>query len=168
VLALWLLLAATDPAAKKLQMRRMTAEINQRTFADRKMVTCWMCHRGEREPPKLAAFSREVPEGFPVVPDWKQPTERVFKDVRELRGMDARNFALMMGWFSRELGVKCAYCHAEGDFAADAPRKQRAREMLQMTTAVASGFYGGDSPVGCGTCHRGEPIPLTAPGRHAK
>jgi len=164
---------ASDAKKEKVrarEMMRMNAEIVERTFKGEPRVGCWTCHRGGLEPPKVAPFARELPQGFPPLAgeDLEKPAGQVFKDVRQLRGVDARNFGLIMGWFTRELGVKCAYCHAEGGFDAPTPRKDRAREMLQMTSYVADEYYKGDSPIGCGTCHRGEPIPLTAPGRRAK
>jgi hypothetical protein len=158
-----LLALAANPRVK--EMRRMTDEINTRTFDNKARVTCWMCHRGEDHPPQ-GTFSKELPESFAKMPpsSLSKPAEQVFKDVRELKGMDARNFGLMMGWFSKELGVKCAHCHDQNDFAAEMPRKTRAREMLQMTNYVAKDFYrADDSPVGCGMCHRGFPRPSRAP-----
>lgn len=150
--------ASDDKPAKvrAREMVRMNAEINERTFEGKARVTCWTCHRGEQKP-QPAAWSTELPEGFPKLSPEQlaAPAERVFKDVRQVKGMNARTFGLIMGWFARELGVKCTHCHQEGDFAADAPKKTRAREMLQMTSFVAQEFYGNDSPVGCGTCHRG-------------
>ncbi len=92
-------------------------------------MTCWTCHRGEEKPPP-GAWSKELPETFARLSPEQlaEPAEQVFKDVRGLQGMDARNFGLIMGGFNRELGVKCTHCHQEGDFAADAPKKMRARE----------------------------------------
>lgn len=168
MLALALLVAAAPPAVER--MRELTAEVNRRTFAGRRTVTCWMCHRGERSPRPRPPFSRDLPAEFARMPpaDLARPAELVFRDVRALRGMDGRNFGLLMGWFNRELGVSCAHCHSEAGFELSTPRKERAREMLQMTSFVADRYYAGDSPIGCGTCHAGEPIPLTAPGRRAK
>jgi hypothetical protein len=152
------------------RMIRMTAEINQRTFNAQPVVTCWACHRGKEEPPKMKAFGTMLPGPFRKLSaaDLKKPAEQVFKDVKALKGVDGKNFGLIMGWFARELGVKCTYCHKEGDFAAATDKKDRARQMLAMTGYVADDFYKGNSPIGCGTCHRGEPIPLTWPGHHAK
>jgi hypothetical protein len=155
----------SDQRKEKLRARdmiRMTAEIDRRTFSGKLAVTCFTCHRGDEEPPKMS-FSKELPEGFAknLTPEQlKQPAPQVFKDVRVLGDMDARNFGLIMGWFAQELGVKCTHCHQEGDFAADTPKKTRAREMLEMTGWIAKGYYhGNDSPIGCGTCHRGKVTP---------
>jgi hypothetical protein len=142
------------------EMMRMSEEINRKTFAGKTQVTCWMCHRGDEEPPKMD-FSKELPKTFAdmAAEQLARPAEQVFKDVRQLKGMDARNFGLLMGWFARELGVKCTHCHAAPDFAADTAKKTRAREMLQMVAYVADGYYQGNTPIGCGTCHRGKTTP---------
>ena len=145
---------------KAREMIRMNEEINRRTFKGEVRVTCWTCHRGDEEP-KSRPFAKELPPELAKIPPEKlqQPAEKVFKDVRQLAGMDARNFALIMAWFSRELGVKCAHCHVEEDFAADTPKKTRAREMLEMTGYIGSGYYDNNSPVACGTCHNGQAVP---------
>ena len=141
-------------------MIRMNEEINRRSFGGAIRVTCWTCHRGDEHPADMG-FSRDLPEPFTKMPPEQlaRKAEDVFKDVRILRGMDVRNFGFIMGWFAREMGAKCTHCHEEKDFAADTPKKTRAREMLDMTSYIAKGYYGNDSPVGCGTCHRGKPIP---------
>jgi hypothetical protein len=69
----------------------------------------------------------------------------------------------IMGWFTQELGVKCTHCHARDDYAKDTPKKQRARDMLAMVNAIAFDYYGGNTPVACGMCHRGKPKPLLKP-----
>jgi hypothetical protein len=147
-------------------MIRMNRDINHKTFAGKVRVTCWTCHRGEAKPVQDQTWSKDLPAPLAKLSaaDLARPAEKVFKDVRELGGMDARQFALIMGWFTRELGVKCTHCHAEKDFAATTPKKTRAREMLAMAGSIARDFYGGnDSPVGCGTCHRGSPLPARTP-----
>ena len=149
---------------KARDMIRMNEEINRRTFKGEVRVTCWTCHRGEEEP-KARPFAKEIPEELAKLTpaQLKQPAEKVFKDVRQLKGMDARNFAYIMGWFERELGVECKHCHNEKDFAADTPKKTRAREMLEMTGYIGSGYYSNNSPVACGTCHKGQAVPPRTP-----
>ena len=159
-----------DSDAKKEKRRaremiRMTEEINRRSFQGEVRVTCWMCHRGEEEPASRP-FAKQLPKELAKLTpaQLKEPADKVFKDVRALKGMDARSFAFIMGWFSRELGVKCTHCHEQGDFAAEHKEKTRAREMLQMTGYIGAGYYGNNSPVGCGTCHRGKAVPARTPG----
>jgi hypothetical protein len=158
---------ASDEKKTKLRARemvRMNAEINERTFQGKVRVTCWTCHRGEAKPQK-GSNPQQLPPLFDKLPaaDLARPAEKVFKNVRDLAGMDAKNFGLIMAWFARELGVKCTHCHQEGDYAADTPKKTRAHEMLLMTGYVAKCYYGDDSPVGCGTCHRGSIKPPRTP-----
>ena len=150
---------------KARQMIKMNEEINRRTFKGEVRVTCWTCHRGEEEP-KGRPFAREIPEELSklTADQLKQPAEKVFKDVQQLKGMDARNFAYIMGWFERELGVECKHCHDVKDYAADTAKKTRAREMLEMTGYIGSRYYNNDSPVTCGTCHKGKAVPPKTPG----
>jgi Photosynthetic reaction centre cytochrome C subunit len=149
------------PKQRARDMIRMTDEIDTRTFGGKSRVTCWTCHRGELQP-KTPPFPRDLHEPFARLSEeeLEKPAEQVFKDVRELKGMKARQFGLLMGWFSSQLGVKCSHCHDEAGFEKDTPKKTRAREMLQMTSYVAADWYNtNDSPIGCGTCHRGNPEP---------
>lgn len=87
---------------------------------------------------------------------------------------------IMVDEFTDELGVSCAFCHAENkethrpDYASDEkPEKQIARTMMRMTLNINKKFFmvkhpviGGDGmAVTCGTCHRGQahPDPTAAP-----
>jgi hypothetical protein len=69
--------------------------------------------------------------------------------------------------FNEALGVKCTYCHVEGDFSADTnPKKEMARKMIAMVRLIDTSFPSsvGVFPVGyhevdCITCHRGSVKP---------
>jgi hypothetical protein len=71
------------------------------------------------------------------------------------------------------LGVKCDFCHVQGNFPSDEKKeKQMARRMMQMVKALNANFPNqevqeGDSVLGsaisCYTCHRGEQRPATNP-----
>jgi hypothetical protein len=71
--------------------------------------------------------------------------------------------------FSEALGVRCTYCHVEGDFAADTnPKKEMARKMIVMGRLIATSFPSsagvfpeGYHEVDCSTCHRGSVKPDT-------
>src|SRR5438445_8630494 len=71
--------------------------------------------------------------------------------------------------FNQALGVQCAYCHVEGDFASDGnPKKETARKMIAMVrqidtnfTSSAGVFPAGYHEVDCSTCHRGSVKPVT-------
>lgn len=80
-----------------------------------------------------------------------------------------------MHGFTGALGVKCTFCHEEGDqphhidFASDAkPEKKIARTMLRMTHQINETYLTQvhtEDPdlkpehVTCGTCHSGHSIP---------
>ena len=82
---------------------------------------------------------------------------------------------IMMG-FTKQLGVKCTFCHAEDagakqpNFASDAkPEKNTARTMISMTNEINAKYMSqihdpDASPdqrtVSCGTCHQGHNMPV--------
>jgi Photosynthetic reaction centre cytochrome C subunit len=75
----------------------------------------------------------------------------------------------VMQSFNEALGVKCTFCHVEGDFAADTnPNKEMARKMIAMVRLIdtsfpssAGVFPAGYHEVDCSTCHRGNEKPET-------
>ena len=82
--------------------------------------------------------------------------------------------------FTGDLGVECTFCHAKDsatghpNFASDAnPMKDRARVMMKMTSTINTEYLTQltdpkpDTPVTCGTCHRGtsEPSVFVPPAR---
>jgi hypothetical protein len=70
----------------------------------------------------------------------------------------------VMQTFTAALGVQCAYCHVQGNYAADEnPKKDVARKMIRMTQSVNAQFPDGKMLVSCYTCHRGEAQPKNAP-----
>ncbi|MFN0119066.1 MAG: c-type cytochrome [Blastocatellia bacterium] len=99
-----------------------------------------------------------------------EPAEKVFQNIRILRGLSAAQLLRMMETgYSRSLGVDCAHCHVNGDWASEEkPAKQKTREMGQMTrtinTQLLRGFKNGDGEapvISCNTCHRGQVRPVT-------
>lgn len=69
-----------------------------------------------------------------------------------------------MRMFNASLGVRCDYCHVQGNFASDDnPHKNVAREMIRMTQQINTHFQGNANRVGCFTCHRGAAEPPSAP-----
>jgi hypothetical protein len=74
------------------------------------------------------------------------------------------NIVQVMGTFRSGLGVQCAFCHVQGDFASDDnPKKNMARNMLRMAADINATFPDGKQHVTCYTCHRGEATPKTEP-----
>ncbi|RPF71760.1 photosynthetic reaction center cytochrome PufC [Aurantiacibacter spongiae] len=72
-----------------------------------------------------------------------------------------RTMVALTAWVAPEEG--CGYCHGgqTENYAADYPRKEVARQMLQMTRAVNSGWtnHVGSRGVTCFTCHQDENVP---------
>jgi hypothetical protein len=83
---------------------------------------------------------------------------------KNLKLLDPAELMPTMHAFRVALGVKCDFCHVEGDFASDdKPHKEIARKMILLARDVNSKFPDGKMHVTCYTCHRGAEEPLTAP-----
>jgi hypothetical protein len=78
----------------------------------------------------------------------------------------------LMGHYDQDLGVSCAFCHAQNaqtqqlDYASDEnPMKQVARIMIGMVRDINDKYLSqiGDRryavPVSCGNCHQGQTYP---------
>lgn len=90
--------------------------------------------------------------------------------AKNLKLLDAKSdIPFVMQMFDEALGVKCTYCHVEGDFAADGnPKKETARKMIAMARLIDTSFPSsagvfpeGYHEVDCITCHRGSVKPET-------
>ena len=71
-----------------------------------------------------------------------------------------------MGVISADLGLDCADCQPnagtdKADFVVDAPRKNTARRMVDMVTAINRTNFNGQQRVTCWTCHHGRITPAT-------
>jgi len=74
------------------------------------------------------------------------------------------NLIPTMRSFTVALGVKCDFCHVQGDFASDAKEEKGfARHMITMAKDINGNFHDGKVHVTCYTCHRGQTEPATAP-----
>jgi hypothetical protein len=88
------------------------------------------------------------------------PAEKVFKNIKVLNGMSARDLLASMSFISSSLGVRCSHCHVQGDFPSDAkPTKSTARSMILMTNDINTRNFSVQT-VTCNTCHRGSTMPL--------
>lgn len=111
----------------------------------------------------------------PAAAQW--PPEK-FENLQVLSdSIPLRDLVDLMAGFTRALGVRCTYCHVgeEGrplgtyDFPSDdKPTKRKAREMLEMVTAINARYLPRleereDPPVAvqCVTCHGGITTPRT-------
>jgi hypothetical protein len=67
------------------------------------------------------------------------------------------------------LGVKCDFCHVQGDPAADTkPHKLQAREMMRMVRQInETTFKDSKVKVECFTCHKGKAEPQVHAGTPA-
>jgi hypothetical protein len=100
------------------------------------------------------------------------PAERVFKNVQWLKGVPAGTFLEIMNrGYSKALGVTCAHCHVETDFASDEKRqKKAAREMQVMHSNINDQLRKlqhldidpDKRSINCAACHRGSIDPRAA------
>ena len=89
------------------------------------------------------------------------PNPTNLKILKVTTGQEVRQ---VMRTFTAGLGVQCAYCHVQGNFASeDNPKKEVARHMIEMSQKINAQFSDGKMHVTCFTCHRGETEPKTAP-----
>jgi hypothetical protein len=85
-------------------------------------------------------------------------------NLKVLKVTSASEIRPIMMAFNAGLGVKCFYCHVQGNFASDEnPKKEVARHMIEMAQKINAGFPDGKMHVTCYTCHRGEEVPATMP-----
>jgi photosynthetic reaction center cytochrome c subunit len=95
--------------------------------------------------------------------------EQAFKNIQLLRGIPVSQFMATMGFFSAALNANCTFCHgAESGgswerYADDNPRKQTARRMILMMTAINQTYFEGRRVVTCYSCHRGSERPKVTP-----
>jgi hypothetical protein len=89
------------------------------------------------------------------------PAPTNLKILKSTSGAEVRQIMLAV---TAGLGVRCVYCHVQGNFASDEnPKKETARHMIELSQQINSHFPDGKMHVTCYTCHRGEEEPATAP-----
>ena len=83
---------------------------------------------------------------------------------KNLKLLQPANLMPTMQAFRAALGVQCAFCHVEGNFASDEnPKKEIARHMIVLAREVNEKFPDGKMHVTCYTCHRGATEPAMTP-----
>lgn len=93
-----------------------------------------------------------------------KPAEEVFKNIVILKGAPADELQPAMQFISASLGVDCAFCHVQGDFASDQKNaKKTARDMMTMTAMINKESFRGRQTITCNTCHRGSTRPVSTP-----
>jgi hypothetical protein len=106
----------------------------------------------------LAAFAQEPPGGPP--PGHRIPAP----PPKNLKLLQPEHLMETMQAFREALGVRCDFCHMQGDFASDEkPHKEMARKMILMSQEINTKFPDGKMHVTCYTCHRGAEEPATRP-----
>jgi photosynthetic reaction center cytochrome c subunit len=142
-------------------MFRMVSTISRELNTNR--VTCFTCHRGQARPePEPAELRGRSEEPSKQTAEDRRPAEEAFRNIQVLKGMPAGQLTSVMSDFSSALGVDCTFCHDMTGFEKDTkPQKITTRKMLNMASAVAREHFGGKSPIGCYTCHRGKTQPVS-------
>jgi len=101
-------------------------------------------------------FDRQPDESWQT-PQSTQPAEQVYRNIEMLKGVPAERVPLIMGMFSRVLGVQCTHCHVAGAMEkGDKPTFAKARRMFQMRNWIARNAKIDST---CWTCHRGHVVP---------
>ena len=90
--------------------------------------------------------------------------EEVYKNIVQLKGTPADQLQPAMQFISASLGVDCAFCHVQGDFASDDKgAKKTARAMMAMTAMINKESFRGRQQITCESCHRGSARPISIP-----
>ena len=92
-----------------------------------------------------------------------------FKNVKILDLESGREMKKYMKMISKDLGVKCSFCHDLNDKSIDTKNKNIAREMIEMQNNLNKQFFSNrhdstnqnnnGTQISCWTCHRGSKIP---------
>ena len=96
-------------------------------------------------------------------------SDQFFKNVQVLKGIPVDQFLGTMGFIAASLSVNCTECHSAAgrgairDYAADTPKKQKARQMMLMVKQLNQANFGGAHRVTCWTCHRSDTQPAETP-----
>lgn len=105
----------------------------------------------------LGALCAQPPQEAP------QPG-RAAPEPKNLKILKPEEVMPAMRSYTAGLGVRCEFCHVQGDRASDAnPHKVTAREMIAMTRQINTHFGEAKERVTCYTCHRGEQQPKARP-----
>ena len=96
----------------------------------------------------------------PLSPDDK-PAEQVYKNIQVFKGLPSQQLMPAMFFMRGALGVSCNECHVNfTDFEKDDnPKKQVARQMIEMVRALNQKNFASQNTINCNTCHRGRTKP---------
>lgn len=96
-----------------------------------------------------------------------QDDQVAFENVEILTGVTSKSeMRSIMKEQAKALGVKCTYCHVQGQFALDdKEEKVEARKMMRMVNEINAKYFPDEKQgITCWTCHQGSEHPeLTRP-----
>jgi len=117
----------------------------------------------EAEKEDTTVFERQ-PDASWEPPQPPKPAEQVYKNIQVMKGVPAPRLMGAMQFFTRSLGVDCAYCHVPNDFDKDdKAAKNTARKMLNMVHQINGDNFPQNQTVSCLMCHRGSAKPEAFP-----
>lgn len=99
----------------------------------------------------------------------QEKKEEGFKNLKVLpKHITERQLDAIMSQWSRSLGVRCNFCHAQDRASDEKPEKLMTRKMFEMTAKINSKWFDAQKDslgmrmqkeVSCYTCHRGASHP---------
>ncbi len=144
--------------ARQMQREYLAALKRQ----DGSAISCQDCHQGQPNLLSVRASAYSKPSSGllrPLRVKLKSTGVVLWRASTKVRFLPKKHFMEGMRSFNQALGVNCSYCHKQGDFEAETPRKQTARFMLKEFSAKLTKPDG--QPVSCNDCHQGRARPLT-------
>jgi hypothetical protein len=114
----------------------------------------------------LMGSALAAPQAAPAAA--QRTSDQAFKNIQVMKGIPLDDFMGTMGIMCAALGFDCSDCHTGAgtekvDWAADTPKKVRARRMVEMMTAINRDNFSGRQMVTCWSCHHGRDRPATTP-----
>lgn len=140
--------------------RKQIARRMQREFvatlkhSDGSAISCQNCHQGQPNLLSRASAYSQSSAGplRPLRVKLKSAGVVLWRASTKVRFLPKKHFMERMLSFNQALGVNCSYCHKQGDFEAETPRKQTARLMMKEFNAQLLKQDG--KPVSCNDCHQ--------------
>jgi len=140
--------------------RKQIARRMQREFvaalkhSDGSAISCQNCHQGQPNLLSRASAYSQSSTGplRSLRVKLKSAGVVLWRASTKVRFLPKKHFMEGMLSFNQALGVNCSYCHKQGDFEAETPRKQTARLMMKEFNAQLLKQDG--KPVSCNDCHQ--------------
>ena len=132
---------------------------------DKQTLTMQEHHQFGSEPAAddIIVFDRQT-DAVWEPPQPPKPAEQVYKNIQVMKGVPAPRLMSAMQFFTKSLGVECAYCHVPKEFEKDdKPAKNTARKMLNMVHDINGANFPNNQVISCWMCHRGSAKPEAFP-----